>query len=73
MIYLSTVSRIQATARRWDPNDGYTVVWVLGLESRMRLEPRYHYITVPGGAPDASRAQKKKAVGSSILFSNSYY
>ena len=22
-----------------DPNDGVTVVWVLGLETRMRLEP----------------------------------
>ena len=29
MIYLSTASRIQATARRQDPNNGYTVVWAL--------------------------------------------
>ena len=38
--------RIQATARRRDPHDGYTVVWVLGLKTHQRLEPRYHHNTV---------------------------
>ena len=27
MMHLGTIFRIQATARRWDPNDGYTIVW----------------------------------------------
>ena len=40
-------SRIQVTERRRDPNDGVTVVWVLGLETRMRLNPQYHHPTTP--------------------------
>ena len=45
-MYLGTASRIQATARQRDPNDGVTVVWVLGLETHPRLKPQYHYTTI---------------------------
>ena len=41
MMHLGNIFRIQATARRRDPNDGVTVVWVLGLETHPRLEPLY--------------------------------
>ena len=39
--------RFSSARNRRDPNDGVTVVWVLGLETHPRLEPRYHLHTPP--------------------------